>query len=470
MATVRNAGLLELVSRGKKDVFFTSNPKNSFFHGVYMKSAPFTKEIHVTQPNNVPDWGKYIDFEIEQRGDIVKEFKLRITLPTWLPPAAASVNPKGLITFMDGPGSSVGYTNLIGFNCIEKIQLFNDSLLINEVYGEFLAWRYGQIASDVQTLALAKSIGYYEETPLNIGRTATLPTLYVPIPILGHQLPGEPGLPLIAMKKTRLRLRVYLKKFEDLIVRYNSAGFVKYTSIFEQPINVTRNPTILSEVMTTLKKEEMAKPLVALEASYLFVKPDVQVWLKSQRWHIPFYQVQKQEFPIEDNVMNSAYLSAAPVNIPLKLDFIGPAQRIFFAFQAEGSRLSNDLNNYVSFDNLSFIQSARINIANIDRVIANEPTVYQEVSDYWKNIRSTHSSYPSNKTKFHTVAFGNLEDFQPSGTLHMTRAVQPLLYLTLNRIGYDYRSNNRKTYCIVYAETVNIFEIENGIGRVLIDE
>ena len=76
----------------------------------------------------------------------------------------------------------------------------------------------------------------------------------------------------------------------------------------------------------------------------------------------------------------------------------------------------------------------------------------------------------TNKTRFHTIAFGNLEDFQPSGTLNMTRAVQPLLYLTLNRIGYDYRSGSRKTYCIVYAETWNIFEIENNIGKVLIDE
>lgn len=466
MATVRNAGLLELVSRGKKDVYFTNNPKNSFFHGVYMKSAPFTKEIKINIPNNLPDWGKYVDFDIEQRGDIIKEFKLRLTLPTWLPPFVAKDNPKSIITFDDGSNSSVGYTNLVGFYAIEKIQLFNDSLLINEIYGEFLAWRFGQIASDVLTYGLGKSVGYYEESSLNIGRTATSQTLIVPIPIVGHQLPNEPGLPLIAMKKTRLRIRVYLKKFEDLIVRYNNSGYVNYSSIFEKPINIQTKDSSYSAI--TLKREEVAKPMIELETTYLYVKPDIQVWLKSQRWQIPFYQIQRQEFPIEDNVMNAAYLSSSPVNISFKLDFIGPCQRLFFGFQAEGSRLTNELNNFVSYDNLSFIQNARINIANIDRVISNEPIIYQEVSDYWKNIRTTHTGL--NNTRFHTIAFGNLEDYQPSGTLNITRAVQPLLFVTLNRIAYDYRSNSRKTYCIVYAETYNIFEIENGIGKVLIDE
>jgi hypothetical protein len=468
MATVRNAGLLELVSRGKKDVFFTNNPKNSFFHGVYMKSAPFTREIHVTQPNNLPDWGKYVDFDVEQRGDIVKEFKLRLTLPTWLPPTVASRNNKTLVTYADGFESSVGYTNLVGFYAIDKVQVFNDSLMIHEFYGEFLAWRFQQIASDVQTLGLANSIGYYEETALNIQHAATYQTLYVPIPIVGCQLPGEPGLPLVAMKKSRLRIRVYLKKLEDLIVRYNSAnGYMNYTSVFNYPISIQISPFSFLEANYTLKREEVAKPLIALEATYLFVKPDVQVWLKSMKWQIPFYQLQRQEYTIEDNVMNSAYLSAAPVSIPLKLDFIGPAQRLFFGFQSEGSRLTNELNNLLTYDNQSFIQSARINIANIDRVINNEPIVYQEVSDYWKNIRALN---PTSKTKFHTVAFGTIEDFQPSGTLNMTRSVQPLLFLTLNRIAYDNRSKSRKTFCIVYAETYNILEIEDDICKVLIDE
>jgi hypothetical protein len=462
MATVRNAGLLELVSRGKKDVYFTNNPKNSFFHGVYMKSAPFTKEVHVTIPNNAPDWGKYVDFDIEQRGDIIKEFKLRLNLPTWLPPIAAEANPKGLVNFVDGYESSVGYTNLVGFYAIDKVQVFNDSLMINEIFGEFLAWRFGQIGSDVQTYGVAKSVGYYEEDALNIARSATSQTLYVPIPVVGHQLPGEPGLPLIAMKKTRLRIRVYLRKLEDLIVRYrNTNEYANYSSVFEQTITVKKSPIMLSLVSQSLKREDVEKPSIALETTYMFVKPDIQVWLKSQRWQIPFYQIQRQEFPIEDNVMNA-------VSIPLKLDFIGACQRLYFAFQSEGARLTNELNNYVTYDNQSFIQNARINIANIDRVISNEPIIYQEVSDYWKNIRSTHTS--TNKTRFHTIAFGNLEDYQPSGTLNMTRAVQPLLYLTLNRIAYDYRSGSRKTYCIVYAETYNIFEIENGIGKVLIDE
>jgi hypothetical protein len=137
-----SGGLLELVARGKKDLFFHSNPVVSFFHSVYVRAAPFTKEIHITKPRNIPDWGHWVDFDIEHRGDILKNYYLRITLPTWLLSDDSAANKSGIVT--DLSGQTYGYTNNIGFHMLEKIQFFQDQVLIHETYGEYLDWRLRQ--------------------------------------------------------------------------------------------------------------------------------------------------------------------------------------------------------------------------------------------------------------------------------------------------------------------------------------
>ena len=91
----RSGGLIELVARGKKDLYFSQNPLVSYFHSVYRTASPFTKEIYVITPRNVPEWGRYVDFDIEHRGDLMKHMYLRVQLPTWLPPLAAAANPAG---------------------------------------------------------------------------------------------------------------------------------------------------------------------------------------------------------------------------------------------------------------------------------------------------------------------------------------------------------------------------------------
>ena len=110
--TTRSGGLLELVARGKKDVFFTANPTVSFFHSAYVRAAAFTKEIYVAKPRNVPDWGQWLEFDLDHRGDLVRHFYLRIELPSWLPQDAWLANARGIVT--DLSGVTYGWCNNIG--------------------------------------------------------------------------------------------------------------------------------------------------------------------------------------------------------------------------------------------------------------------------------------------------------------------------------------------------------------------
>jgi len=453
MATTRNGGLLELVSRGKKDTYFTHDAKRSFFHGLYSKCAAFTEEIYVTQPRNAGAFGNWVEFPIEHRGDLVRDLRIRLSLPTWLPTAAAAANRTGQVTLLDG--STLGYVNGVGYYALEHIQLYNDQILLQEFWGEELAWRQAQLSSDVQTLALAATSGFRYETVLAVGRSATpLTSMYVPIPLF-----ESPGLPLVALSGARLRLRVLLRPLEQLIV--SSAG-VAYSSPWGARLSVQATqggPVDTSQVI--LARDQIAAPVLSLEATHVYVPKDIRTWLKSRSWQIPLQQIQQQLITLEDNQFNLATVTA--VTLPLRLDLIGAVSQLLFAVQSQGSVVSNLLNVYTATDGSPFLDAVRLNIANIDRVHSWSTDVYQYVTPYWKHVRT-------NLDAVNTMSFGGVEERQPAGTLNLTRATRPVFYITLRNVPYDYRCGGRTAYLRIYAQSWNVLEIENGVCKVMIAE
>ena len=71
MSANGGAGLLELVARGKKDTFFSGEPKISFFHSVYRRALPWLRETRYLIPRNEVDFGSYADFYLEPVGDFI---------------------------------------------------------------------------------------------------------------------------------------------------------------------------------------------------------------------------------------------------------------------------------------------------------------------------------------------------------------------------------------------------------------
>jgi hypothetical protein len=444
MSTTRNGGLLELVSRGKKDTYFTHDAKRSFFNGLYSKCAAFTEEIYVTQPRNAGAFGTWVEFPIEHRGDLVRDFKLRLSLPTWLPPGAAAANGTGLVTLLDG--STLGYVNGVGYYALEHIQLFNDQILLQEFWGEELAWKQAQLSSDVQTVALGATLGFRYDTALTVARSATPPTYYVPIPLC--------DLPLVALSGSRLRLRVLLRRLEDLIVSSTSGAYVSPWGRGLSVQSAQGGPVDTSQVI--LARDQIAAPGLSLEATQVYVPKDVRHWLKSRSWQIPLQQIQQQLFTLEDNQYNLA--TATTVTLPLRLDMIGAVTQLLFAVQSLGSIRSNLLNVYTATDGSAFLSAVRLNIANIDRVQSFTTDIYQYVTPYWKHVRT-------NLDSIYTMPFGGVEEKQPAGTLNLTRATRPVFYITLNAVPYDYRSSGRTAYLRIYAQSWNVLEVENGICK-----
>lgn len=460
----QQGNLLELVARGKKDLFFTSNPSVSFFHSVYRKAAPFSEEVYVIQPRNNAEWGRWVEFDYEHRGDLVRKIYLQISLPTWLPDPIAAINGTSVVT--DASGVSYGYCNNIGFQIIDKIQLFQDQVLLQETYGEYLDWRLRQTNSLATTYVIAASVGTRGESAIDIGRAATPGLLRVPIPLIGWESVGNPGFPIVAMRKQTFRIRILLRKLEDVVVASDSRAF---PAPWGKPLRIQRaRGGPIDTTFSALPYSALSKGIgIALETTQVYVPKDIQEWLRIQTWRIPYKNVQKQEYTVEDNQWAAAATSSVTnFSLPFRLDFIGPVSRILAAFQSEGARWAGQRTSLFNGS-----RQFRINVANIDRIQPFTPPIFREVTSYWKNIRSAQDLSDLNKPQeVFTFTFGGRDGPQPAGTINFTRAVQPELWATLASIPIDARTKSRKSFLTVYAESWRIWEIVNEKGKVLIDE
>jgi len=455
-------GLLDLVSRGKKDTFFTQNPKISYFHSVYPKQPAFTQEIRITQARNNQDWGKWTDFEIEAIGDIVKHFVLLIDLPTWLPIAQALNNPTSITTDLNGV--EYGYTQDIGTALIDKVQVFNDQLLLHEFWGQWLNWRAGQ---QPQKAIYGRLNGRRPPGPNSIAKNATPQRLRVYLPIMGNQFQDDMGLPVTALRNQRFRIRVYLRKLEEVIEASDGRLHPKpWAQTFKQQTSRNSQP----HQFQTLQRNEIPGPVLSLETTQVYIPRDSQEYLRRTVLYLPFQEVQQCAFTIEDVKWLPVINTNVSVILPLPLDFIGPTSRITVGAQTEASIFAGQhyqLNPPSGGAN-SFLRNLRLNMGTIDRINRWTDIILRDVANYYKSF--TESRDPNDGVNnIYTMTFGpkEKEQHRPLGTFNLSRSLQATLYVDLAAIAADPRLNSRKSFIIVYGESWNIFEIKDGKGKVM---
>ena len=450
-------GLLDLVARGKKDSFFTQNPKVSFIHSVYHKTRASTQEIRHTQASNKPAWGQWVEFDIEHVGDIMRNPVLLIDLPSWLPLPQALEN-KTSYTY-DASGVQFGYCQDIGALLIEKVQVFAGQYLLQEFWGQWLEWR---VSMDKKA-SIYGAVGGRKTTPLC--KSATPQKLRVYLPILGQQSEHDKGFPTTALSGQNFKIRVFLRKLEEVIEasdgRLNPDPFNK---TFYQKTSANATP----QQFLTLKKSQIPGPILTLETTQVYIGRDAQEFLRKTVINIPFVQVQNSQFTIEDSKWTPVRNANTIVQIPLTLDFVGAVSRIMVGVQTVASQQAGQRYNLnpPPGGSTQFLQTLRLNTGLRDRLNEWPVSVWREQSNYYKNAREARdpNDQPLN---VYTLTFGGADSTAPMGTFNMSRSDTQILYVTLSAIANDSRSNSRKAYIIVYAEAWNVFSIKDGKGHLM---
>ncbi|NBP66543.1 MAG: hypothetical protein EBU66_18090 [Bacteroidetes bacterium] len=427
--TSAEGSLLELVARGKKDVYFMNSNKDAHVPFSYnIQTWPATiDEVRQTQPLNMIDFGRSVEWEMEVFGDIMINASLVIELPTWFPSAIVSKNNSNRIS--DAQGQTYGYTQGIGAFLFEQIQFYQDQLLLQEFSGDFLySWFHLQ-SSLAQEALILKEMGCHDGSPLEIQRNATPKKLTLRLPLIGCAHPDEGGFPFVCLPGQKFRIRCKLRRLEDLVE--SSSGAIKPTPWTLSDLKVTDKNGVQTPFLP-IQRELIGRPLITLETTQRYVRQDLQNLLKQHIFEIPFLRPFENKLSLDP----SDYISVGNGGtsyVTKRIDGRHPAESILIMFQSEYNIERNQLWNLKNpMGTGEYYNLLELLIAAKEREKQRDTKHWEHISPYVKSEKNP--GIPISLISF-TIGpqYGNKapEQRRPSGAVNFTSADKPTLWMDI---------------------------------------
>ena len=446
--------LYELVARGNKDVYFYNDTVGAanVFDSSYKPQTPWIAEIRQESPRTAAEFGRTVDFDFTLVGDVVTSPTFLITLPTWLPSTLAATAYKTVIT--DTAGVSYGYTNGIAYFLFESIQIYQDTLLLQEFSGDAL-WAIAKLQGTYGHKFITNDLtGSHDGSSLSISRNAAPPQLRLQIPFIGCQQPSDPGFPQRAVTSQTFRIKAKLRRLEDLVE--SSDAQTKPTpwgrSDFKQ-----RTATVTSP-FTTLARSAIGPILLQLETNQVYTTLQVQDLLKSQRHAIPFTRIYESVFtqgPSDYTGVNKGSASF----VSRRIDGRHPAGRVLFFFRSSTDLLANRLWK-VDNQSSSYYNSVSLLIAGRTREDPQTAKVWRDMTCHAKeDIDSGLQISSMNWTLGDSVARHANDSKQFDGAVNFTTADRPTFYIDLAL------PNAPSTELRVIVEGWALYQISAGRGE-----
>ena len=447
--------LYELVSRGNKDVYFQEDSADAqfLFDNRYGPTAPVIHELRRLPPLNSVEFGRSSEFQLEVAGDFIVSPTLVVDLPSWLPPNFVAANGKGVV--QDSGGVSYGYTNGIGYFLFEKIQILQDNILLQEFSGDAL-WIQSRSRGSLNSAFLEdKLLGVHNGSTLSIGRNATPGRLRLPLPLIGCQALEEGGFPSLCLPNQQYKVRVWLRKLEDLVEA--SDGREKpapWGSTLQ--VQTERGGAFTS--FTALDRLLIGAPTIYLETRHIYTNDETRTALRASSLDIPFERIYENIFaqgPLD-------YAAAAPFLTRI-LDATHPCSRIILAFRSWTDLRANRLWKLQSDSATGeYYSGLKLLIAGRDRTQFWSPLIWNSLDNYVKEERDS-------GLRLATINFGFGEkkgvrmptyNRQPDGTINFSTADKPTLFMQLT----DIVNGTKRSELRVLVETWAVFSASDGRG------
>jgi len=470
--------LFELVARGRKDDYFAVDKATSdhIFSANYESTTPFLQERRTTVPLNAPQFGNTFEIEIDKFGDVMTECNLLIDLPTWLPQLPMSfggttlppVEANSTYWIKDLSGASYGYCDYIGDFLFERIQFYQDQALIQEWSGDMLFGLTASEGSWNSSYLGAQQVGGITvgNDPIRtIAYRATPGTLRLALPLPGLQTPGDGGFPLCCLPVQTYRLRIKLRKFEDLVSSFPS----QYKpNPFSKTFQYTF-PTGETQTIQPIAREALGQPTIVLETIQAYLDPDVRASLQKQRQSIPFRRPFENIFtfgPADFAALDVSSIAASS----RRLDACFPVERLLVFFRTANALDNNEYTNLINpaAPDGQFYNAMKLIIAGRDREYDFPPLVWQDIQSYAKD--EIDSGYTMSEMRWN---LGDMYSMQrpfskvPNGSINFTTADRPTLYFQLNNVPNQTISGQRKVELRAFMDGWNVYEIQQGRGRML---
>ena len=468
--------MLELVSRGAKDAFFTNaEARRTWFGTAYERRSPSTREIKLVYPETGARFGHWVDIELPNSSDILMNAVIRIKMPTWLPPEVAALNDTTSIYVESSvwPGIFLpyGWTNGISNYLIKRWAFYADNVMIVDGFGEFNSWFPDMETTHLHAPLIHASTGTHAKTDEDIGANAVLPDeLVFRLPIIGCQHSRDVGLPLCALQGyQRLYIRLWLADKTELVESgtkdvVSSTDPTKEMYIYEpcpQPWGGRRIKigTEISQYVT-LRDYEMGQPYIYARYAVLNLDDETRAGLRATPQSITFRQELRQDFTIEDK----DFYPGSQVKQVLEIQ--GLFQALFLGIISNARRLQNKYRDIdppgipvgVSYNEATrpeWLINLSLRVNSIDRIYSWPPKKFQELANNTQLRRDV-------EEQLYYLIFGISPIIEPAGACNLTRTQKVTLTLMLNDVLQDPVTESRQAFASVLGLSWNALQIRDG--------
>ena len=432
------ATLLQLVARGKQDVYLTDNPQFTFFKHVYRRYTPFAIESIPIEFDGTPDFGKRISCLIPRKGDLLHTLYLEVTLPPLIQAAGAS----DLDTYSY-------WVNNIGHALIQDVSIEIGEREIDKHTGEWLhIWSTLTTPSSKQD-GFNQLVGNWEVYPpaSSYDLSGAL-TLSIPLRFWFCNSVGA-ALPLIALQASPIRVVLNLRPFSGLW----------WSLPFASAVNAATTCAPSSQPCTP-QIPTVSLQQIRLFGDYLFLEKEERKRFAGSAHE---YLIEQLQYTPPQSV--PCNVSTAQVN----LMFNHPCKEFFWVVQQDRLAQMNEWFNYSNKVYASvgtidttvplsdLLSSGLIRLDGNDRFYPRDYRYFRIQQPY-----QYHTTIPKEPSYIYMYSFSlRPEDEQPSGSINCSRFNNITLNLTFDA---DNLAQNRTVR--VYTKNYNILRIIGGLGGV----
>ena len=407
-------GLLQLVARGKQDVFLTGNPQITWFKMVYRRYTNFAIESMPMYFDGDPDFGKRLSCLIPRRGDLLGQVMLEVTLPA--------------IKLSSDHTTVASYVNAVGHALIQEISIEIGEQEIDKQTGEWM-----EIWSNLTTPEEHK-FGFYDM----IGKVdGYLPPnlygplkLYIPLRFWFCKNPGL-ALPLLALQYHPIRINITLRPLQQM---FYSDTLVK---------NCDTTTVDIAKITSMM-----------LWGDYVHLDVDERRRFVSNAHE---YLIEQVQYTPQISIPEKT------TTLPVRVEFNHPIREFIFVLQKNVMQSYHEWFNYSSLaisesgQRTDLLSTAILQLDGQDRFQERDAGYFRLVQAWQR-----HTVIP-NEDFLYLYSFAiKPEDLQPSGSLNASRIDNIIWNLTMNQ------ATQRGNCCVrIYATNHNVLRVVEGFGGLL---
>jgi hypothetical protein len=407
---------LQLIARGRQDVYLTGAPQTTFFKQVYRRYTPFSIESIPIEFDGNADFGRRISCTIPRKADLLWQMFIEVELPPLPQPEAGDPNL---------------WVNDIAHALIEDISIEIGDKEIDKHTGRWLnIW--GELTTPAEKRdGYNAMIGHVNTYPSGAPDPTQPLHLTIPLRFWFNQSIGA-ALPLIALQAHPVRLILHLRPFQELW--WNQAAFC--------PPPVGPCPTLPPVSITRFQ----------LFGDYIYLDTEERRRFASM----------EHEYLIEQLQINPPIsVPAAAASTNIRLHFNHACKEFLWVVQQERMEAAHEWFNYgncsecdVPCTPTDLLASAILRLDGYDRFHRRGARYFRLTQPY-----QYHTNVPDNFIYLYSFSVQPENDEQPTGSLNASKISDIQLSLAFNTAEL---TESRMVH--VYARNYNVLRIVGGLG------